>query len=453
MNGYIMLPENWSSLTPDEKFDTRFKNWLSTENKQFTSEKAEKAFSERALRYYQIIKLQQPDRVPCLLNTGSFVAKHADARAGDFFYDYERTSAAFKKYYEDFDLDYQVTGNFFPGPALDALGYNLYSWPGGNLAIDRQFQYNEKEYMKADEYDALIADPETFLLRTYMPRICGELQGLKLLPSFLGSTELPTLFFTLASLGAPPLKEALKALNNATAKTLEFMETAGKIHGSALGDMGLPGTIGGSTKAPFDYIGDTMRGTRGIMIDMYRQPEKVIEACNRLIPYAVSMAVNGVEASGTPLALLPLHKGADGFMSNKDFEKFYWPSLKAVLLGIIEQGIVPHLFVEGAYNQRLDIIADSGLPAGKTIWMFDRTDMAAAKEKIGKWACIGGNVPASLFKAGTPQQMEDVVKKLIDTAGPGGGYFLAPGSIIDDAETANIHAYLKTAREYGIYKR
>jgi uroporphyrinogen-III decarboxylase len=446
-----MLSENWSSLTPDEKFEARFKVWLSTDNKQFASEKAEQDFVARAMRYYKIIKLQQPDRVPCVLNTGGFIAKHAGLQVGDFFYDYEKTSAAFKKYYEDFDLDYQVSGNFFPGAALDALGYNLYSWPGGRLAMDRQFQYNEKEYMTADEYDALISDPEAFLLRTYMPRICGALQGLNLLPSFLGSTELPTMIFTIAPFGAPPLKEALKAISETAERTLRFLEASGKISGRALSEMGLPGTIGGSTKAPFDYIGDTMRGTRGIMLDMYRQPGKVIEACNRLIPHAVSMAVNGADASGTPIALLPLHKGADGFMSNKDFERFYWPSLKAVLLGIIEQGIVPHLFVEGAYNQRLDIIADSGLPAGKTIWMFDRTDMAAAKEKIGKWGCIGGNVPASLFKAGTPQQMEEAVKKLIDTAGPGGGYFLAPGSIIDDAETANVHAYLKTAKKYGMY--
>ena len=47
--------------------------------------------------------------------------------------------------------------------------------------------------------------------------------------------------------------------------------------------------------------------------------------------------------------------------------------------------------------------------------------------------------------------MEDAVKGLIDTAGPGGGYFLSPGAVIDDAETANVHSYLKTAKEYGVY--
>jgi uroporphyrinogen-III decarboxylase len=187
------------------------------------------------------------------------------------------------------------------------------------------------------------------------------------------------------------------------------------------------------------------------MLDMYRQPERLLEACERLIPMAVNMAVKAANASGIPIVFLPLHKGADGFMSEADFERFYWPSLKATLLGIIEEGVLPSMFVEGAYNKRLDIIAESNLPRGKTMWYFDQTDMAAAKDKIGSWACIGGNIPSSLFKAGTTQQMEDAVKQLIDTAGPGGGYFMAPGVVIDDAETANIHAYLKTTKEYGVY--
>jgi uroporphyrinogen-III decarboxylase len=118
---------------------------------------------------------------------------------------------------------------------------------------------------------------------------------------------------------------------------------------------------------------------------------------------------------------------------------------------LIEEGVVPFCFVEGSYNQRLDIIAESGLPAGKTMWMFDQTDMAAVKEKFGSWACFGGNVPASLFKAGTPQQMEAYVKNLIATVGQDGGYFLTPGAVVDNAQPENVHAYLRAAREYGGY--
>lgn len=186
-----MLPENWRLLTPDEKFEARFAGWLSTDNKQFVTPDAAQAFERRAKRYYEVIKLKQPDRVPCFLNVGGFVAQYAGASYRDFFYDYEKTARAFRRFYEDFSVDYQVTGNFFPGKALDRLDYRLYKWPGGNLHQDKQFQYDEKEYMMADEYDALIADPEAFILRRYMPRVFAALGGLNILPSSLGSTELP----------------------------------------------------------------------------------------------------------------------------------------------------------------------------------------------------------------------------------------------------------------------
>jgi hypothetical protein len=42
---------------------------------------------------------------------------------------------------------------------------------------------------------------------------------------------------------------------------------------------------------------------------------------------------------------------------------------------MIEAGKVPHLFVEGGYNEPLDSIADLDIRADDTVWMFDRTAM------------------------------------------------------------------------------
>ncbi len=112
---------------------------------------------------------------------------------------------------------------------------------------------------------------------------------------------------------------------------------------------------------------------------------------------------------------------------------------------------MPFLFVEGGYNERLDIIAESGLPAGRTVWLFDRTDMKAVKKFFGSWACFGGNVPASLFYTGTPQEMEACVRTLIETVGQDGGFFLSPGVVVDQARPENVRAYLEAARKYGVY--
>ncbi len=156
----------------------------------------------------------------------------------------------------------------------------------------------------------------------------------------------------------------------------------------------------------------------------------------------------GIE--GGPFVGIPLHKGADAFMSAEQFEEFYWPSFKAQLEGIIEAGMIPVPFVEGSYNNgRLAIIAESGLPAGKTVWMFDKTDMKMAKETLGGFACIGGNVPSSLFATGTAQQMEAYCRFLIDEVAPGGGFFITPGATVDNARAENVHAFLRTAEKYA----
>jgi len=447
-----MLPENWNELTADEKMEARFAGWISTEDKEFETKEAAEAYRERAQRFYDVIRLKQPDHVPVTLTSGGVVAEHAGMTHGDFFYDYDKAVGAIIKFHEDFDVEYQTASNFMPGPVFDRLGYQLYRWPGdGKHSEKLPFQCLEGEYMTADEYDALIADPEAFLMRRYMPRIMTALDGWKLLPSFLGSTELPMVPFMLAPMTAPPVQAAFEAYLEAAQETAKFLGAMGQVAAVTQGKMGLPGTLSGFSKAPFDYIGDTLRGTRGIMLDMYRQPDKLLEACERLVPMAIDMSVANANGSGVPLSLLPLHKGADGFMSNEDFARFYWPTLRKTLLGIIEEGVVPWLFVEGGYNQRLDILAESEMPAGKTIWMFDQTDMAAAKEKIGDWACIAGNVPASLFKAGTPQQMKDYVRELMKAAAPGGGFFLAPGAVIDDATEENLHAYFEAGKEFGAY--
>jgi len=78
--------------------------------------------------------------------------------------------------------------------------------------------------------------------------------------------------------------------------------------------------------------------------------------------------------------------------------------------------------------------------------------MAKAKEMLGDVACIGGNVPIDLLAVGTPEQVKDRVKKLIDTCGKGGGYLMANGVALDEAKPENVKAMIDATKEYGVYK-
>jgi uroporphyrinogen-III decarboxylase len=255
---------------------------------------------------------------------------------------------------------------------------------------------------------------------------------------------------SLTPMGMPSIQVALKALMKAGNEASKWNShvVAWEREVTAAG---FPDLFGGGTKAPFDTIGDTLRGTKGIMLDMYRQRDKLLQAMEIFTPLMIRMGASAAKANGNPIVFIPLHKGADGFISNKQFEEFYWPTLKKVMMGLINEGCVPFLYAEGSYNSRLELIKND-LPKGRTLWGFDQTDMAKAKEIIGDFACICGNIPTSLLTVGTLEEVKDYVKKLIETCSEGGGFIMMNGAVIDEAKPENIKAMIEATKEYGAYK-
>ena len=438
--------------TAEEKFQERLAAWLSTEGKPFESGEIARTYKERAKRFMDVVDLKEPKQVPTVMMAAGFVAAYGGISLADTFYDAEKTAQANRKYLEDFQPEYLLAGGGMPiGKALDILGYTMYKWPGGDLPDDTPFQFVEGEYMPVEEYDQLIRNPEGYVLRNYYPRIFKNLKGLENLPSLFEPAEIVGVAKLLMPLATPQMQETLGKIAEAIEYLRSGIDAAMQSSTENLGRFGVPSLASTLTFAPFDLLADSMRGTRGALTDMYRCPDKLLAACDALVDASVRMGIAG-GLPGGPFVCIPLHKGADAFMSKEQFEKFYWPSFKAQLEGIIEAGMIPLPFVEGSYNNgRLDVIAASDLPAGKTVWLFDQTDMKLAKEKLGGFACIGGNVPSSLFATGTPEKMEDHCKKLIDDIAPGGGFFLAPGVVVDNAKPENVHAFLRTAGKFGVY--
>jgi uroporphyrinogen-III decarboxylase len=132
------------------------------------------------------------------------------------------------------------------------------------------------------------------------------------------------------------------------------------------------------------------------------------------------------------------------------FEKFYWHTLKKVILAFIDEGLMVSLVAEGRYEMRLETIKD--VPKGWTWWHFDQTDMAKAKKALGGVACIAGNVPSSLLYTGTPQDVKEYCRKLIEVCGEGGGYILTAASSVEQTTPENLRAFMEAAKEYGVYK-
>jgi uroporphyrinogen-III decarboxylase len=183
-------------------------------------------------------------------------------------------------------------------------------------------------------------------------------------------------------------------------------------------------------------------------MDMYRQPENVLKAVDVIADFNIRNTVASVNASGGIMVMFPLHKGDDTFMSDAQFEKFYWPSLKKVITGLINEGIMVMLFAEGKYNSRLEQVKD--LPGGWILWHFDQTDMKRAKEVLGN-QCLTGNVPTSLMCTGTPEAVKESCRELIEICGKDGGYILNAGAGAAEVKAENLRAMMDAAKEYGVY--
>ncbi|MFX0070151.1 MAG: uroporphyrinogen decarboxylase family protein, partial [Candidatus Hermodarchaeota archaeon] len=149
---------------------------------------------------------------------------------------------------------------------------------------------------------------------------------------------------------------------------------------------------------------------------------------------------------------IPIHRGAEGFMNFSQFEEFYWPTLTTLMESLIKNGLIPMPFFEGKYTDRFSYLAEFAKKhKGKLIYWFAQSDLARAKDEFGDYVCIKGNIPASLFIAGTPNQVEAYVKKSIEDCMEGGGYIVASSGIPDEAKAENVKAMTDAVFKYGFY--
>ena len=112
--------------------------------------------------------------------------------------------------------------------------------------------------MLADEYDAFIRDPSDFLMRIYMPRVFGLFEPYKLLTPLINIMELPDMYFI--PYINPDLQASLQMLINVGKELSSWVVAIEKLNKRKL-EQGFPIMgIGALVKAPFDTLGDTLRG-------------------------------------------------------------------------------------------------------------------------------------------------------------------------------------------------
>jgi len=411
---------------------------------------AEALGKERFQRIQDAYDLKQPDRVPITLNLGYMLSRLEGVTNQYLDENPDAAQEALEKwamYYQPDEISAGAMINPFPSLAL---GDRTTRFLGHGIPADRPFQFAEREYMKAEDYDAFLDDPTDYAIRHYLPRAYAELEPLAMLPRLSIVLEGYPAWSRLAILSSPEMLQVAKALHKAAEETIKGVERM-IANGGRMAALGyLQGRVfAGVCLAPFDFMGDTLRGTRGIMRDMYQRPDQLKAGMEIGAKIMLEDVIASASLTGGKTVFIPLHKGSDGFMSLEQFEEFYWPPLKKMMLDLVDAGLTPVPFYEGVWDQRLRYLAE--LPKGKTRGMFERSDMGKVKEALGDVMCIQGGFPVSLLQGGTPEQVREHTKWMCEVVGEGGGFVMGASTAMDYCDKDLVKVWVDATKEYGVY--
>ncbi|MFX1277731.1 MAG: uroporphyrinogen decarboxylase family protein, partial [Promethearchaeota archaeon] len=379
-------------------------------------------YKERNQRVTDAITLKEPDRVPITPMVTFYHTEVLGISKKEAMYDLQKLYNAAKEIIIPMNWD-QAPPLFhvYSGELFDALGMQVYKWPGASseehrLEDNRPFQFFEREYMKDDEYEELFSDPTGFALRKILPRHLLKFKGFSGFPPFTGLVNATMAqFFVPFLFGSPDGQKMLKAAQESVSQLFKIVGISNEYE-KVMKKNGYPMQFLSATQSPYDIVSEFMRGMTGTMMDMYKKPEELKKLLDIMTESTIKATTQlAMLGSSKKVIFIPLHRGAEGFMNFKQFETFYWPQLTKLMEGLIKHNFIPMPFFEGKYTDRFEYLAEFAKKyKGKMIYWFDKSDIINGKEIFGDYACIRGNVPASLLITGTPQQVEDHVKKLIE---------------------------------------
>lgn len=413
----------------------------------------ERLREEREKRFTDVIQLKVPDRMPVYLGVYHAATNYAGLPQSERFYHPANYKEAVLKMLLEFEPDiYDQSSSYnVSGRALEKLGTIQYKWPGGPLKSDQHPQALEMENMKGDEYDLFMTSPDDYMVKYYLPRAFSFLSPLAKLPSFRGLLGPYAIVPQLTRFISPETIQAFEAILQA-AREQEKFEHEGLQLGFPV-DLGfIPiNHGGGGVVTPFDVLTDYLRANAGMAVDMFKQPEKLLAAMERLLEWHLARMVpcDPKEWGRRRVGGGGSHWSSEQFLSKKQFETFYWPTWKKSIVAAIDLGYIPVLGCEVTMDDRLEYFLE--LPKGKVLFHNDIRDIAKAKEILGGHMAFMGGMTAAMLHFASPQEVEECCKKMIEVGGKGGGFILNCRAGEDDAKPENIKAMVDAVRKYGRY--
>ncbi len=204
------------------------------------------------------------------------------------------------------------------------------------------------------------------------------------------------------------------------------------------------------------FIATFIRGMENLFIDFSIRKKYAHHLIARIAEKTLFFLDEMLESYGEGIDIVYM---ADDYCSQSGplfspeiFREFVVPYLKQIVEKVHRKNKKFLLHVCGAVRPLLPMIIDAGVDMLEPLQTrADGMDPAGLKRDFGRHICFYGGVDLqAVLCRGTPQQVSDEVRRLIDILGKDGGYIIGPGHtyIQVDAPIENIMAMYKTAFDY-----
>ncbi|MHA1273141.1 MAG: uroporphyrinogen decarboxylase family protein [Promethearchaeota archaeon] len=408
---------------------TAFSNKLNELKFKIDIDKNKEIYEEKERRVLDAITMRRlPDRVPVAAGgLNFFPAKYVGITCAEYMFDFNKTRWAFLKTNDDFNFDLTFPSFMLAiGRLVTASKLDLYKIPGRDLNVNASYQYNEHERLKPDEYDLFLKDGMKFAIETLLPRI-SEVFGMK------------------------PLKRAAYIMRT----ILEFFKFA-KASSQILAETKAHGhynLMTGAAFPPFDLMSFILRDLKGLTRDMMKKKtrEQLKELMERMEPWLTRIFSEMPKLNGSNGIFFPSERAFS--LSPRQFEEFYWPTLKKMIISFVKDGNIPFLVWESDVTHLIHFLLE--LPKSisrRCCFMCDTSDIFEVNRILDGHMCIMGNVPLSTMCVGSPKDVEKYCEKMFAELKPGGGFINCSAlGIPDEAKPENVRALIDYTFKHGYY--
>jgi MtaA/CmuA family methyltransferase len=204
-------------------------------------------------------------------------------------------------------------------------------------------------------------------------------------------------------------------------------------------------------QGPMDLAAE-LRGMSQFLLDLTDEEEA--ECIDALLDYARRVATRYacalIECGGRSTEIGESAAGP-AMISPRHYRRFAWPYERRMVEELRGRGIILHLHICGATEK----ITEDFIATGAQVLEIDhKTDIAQLWAAARGRTCLLGNIDTGLLTQGTPDQVEEACRELIEICQPGGGFILGPGCALPSETPAdNVRALVEAAERYGRYGR